>query len=357
MLALDPQSRRDFWEGLFALTARGTTILVSTHYMDEAERCHALAILDQGRVVASGSPEQLMANLPLQVVEIETRDPAAARAALRGLDSLRSLAQLGLRLHALLAPCDGDGDGDSDSDHDGDSDDDDSDDDEEDDDDDDDDRSARELDVRGTVSLLNGVCPTISFTVGSAMVKTGATTKFKETACASIKNGDRVEVEGVRRSDGTVLAKDVKVERVRAEVKGTLSLLGGACPAISFTVGTAKVTTAAKTTFKGGNCVALKNGDRVEVEGFRQTDGTVLAKDVKAVKTEPPVSEITGRVSLLSGTCPAMSFTVGTRRVTTGAATRFKDGACAALKNGNRVEVKGTLQSDGTLLATVVEID
>ena len=113
--AVDPQSRRDFWEGLFALTARGTTILVSTHYMDEAERCHALAILDQGRVVASGSPEQLMANLPLQVVEIETRDPAAARAALRGLDSLRSLAQLGLRLHALLAPCDGDGDGDSDA--------------------------------------------------------------------------------------------------------------------------------------------------------------------------------------------------------------------------------------------------
>ena len=238
-----------------------------------------------------------------------------------------------------------------------DEDDDDDDEEDDDDDDDDDDRSARELDVRGTVSLLNGVCPTISFTVGSAMVKTGATTKFKETACASIKNGDRVEVEGVRRSDGTVLAKDVKVERVRAEVKGTLSLLGGACPAISFTVGTAKVTTAATTTFKGGNCVALKNGDRVEVEGFRQTDGTVLAKDVKAVKTEPPVSEITGRVSLLSGTCPAMSFTVGTRRVTTGAATRFKDGACAALKNGNRVEVKGTLQSDGTLLATVVEID
>ena len=113
--AVDPQSRRDFWEGLFALTARGTTILVSTHYMDEAERCHALAILDQGRVVASGSPEQLMANLPLQVVEIETRDPAAARAALRGLDSLRSLAQLGLRLHALLAPADGDGHSDSDA--------------------------------------------------------------------------------------------------------------------------------------------------------------------------------------------------------------------------------------------------
>lgn len=101
---VDPQSRRDFWESLFALTARGTTILVSTHYMDEAERCHALAIFDQGRIVANGSPQQLMAALPLQVIEIETDDPAAARAALRGYPELRSVAQLGLLIHALLAP-------------------------------------------------------------------------------------------------------------------------------------------------------------------------------------------------------------------------------------------------------------
>jgi ABC-2 type transport system ATP-binding protein len=102
--AVDPQSRRDFWESLFALTARGTTILVSTHYMDEAERCHALAILDRGRIVANGSPQKLMADLPLQVIEIETEDTTGARAALHDLASLRSLAQLGLRLHALIAP-------------------------------------------------------------------------------------------------------------------------------------------------------------------------------------------------------------------------------------------------------------
>ncbi len=102
--AVDPQSRRDFWESLFALTAAGTTILVSTHYMDEAERCHGLAILDQGNVVASGAPAQLMHDLPLEVVEIEAADTSAVRVALRGLASLRSLAQLGLRLHALLAP-------------------------------------------------------------------------------------------------------------------------------------------------------------------------------------------------------------------------------------------------------------
>ena len=52
--AVDPESRRDFWEKLFELADAGTTLLVSTHYMDEAERCHRLAILDRGVLVADG---------------------------------------------------------------------------------------------------------------------------------------------------------------------------------------------------------------------------------------------------------------------------------------------------------------
>jgi ABC-2 type transport system ATP-binding protein len=100
--AVDPQSRRDFWESLFALVARGTTILVSTHYMDEAERCHRLAILSQGRVVAEGAPEQLMNDLPLQVIEVESADIDAVRRELNGLPMVRSLAQMGIRLHVLI---------------------------------------------------------------------------------------------------------------------------------------------------------------------------------------------------------------------------------------------------------------
>lgn len=100
--AVDPQSRRDFWESLFALVARGTTILVSTHYMDEAERCHRLAILDQGRVVAEGEPERLMDELPLQVIEVQAKDVDGARRELHTLPEVRSLAQLGLRLHVLI---------------------------------------------------------------------------------------------------------------------------------------------------------------------------------------------------------------------------------------------------------------
>ena len=70
--AVDPQNRRDFWESLFGLVDRGTTILVSTHYMDEAERCHALAILDEGKLVAEGAPRELEAAIGAQVLEVET---------------------------------------------------------------------------------------------------------------------------------------------------------------------------------------------------------------------------------------------------------------------------------------------
>ncbi|HSJ96624.1 MAG TPA: ABC transporter ATP-binding protein [Myxococcota bacterium] len=100
--AVDPQSRRDFWESLFGLVQRGTTILVSTHYMDEAERCHRLAILADGRLVAEGAPRQLMRDIEAAVVEIESEDVSAARGALAGDPQILSLAQLGTRLHALL---------------------------------------------------------------------------------------------------------------------------------------------------------------------------------------------------------------------------------------------------------------
>ena len=102
--AVDPQSRRDFWESLFALVARGVTILVSTHYMDEAERCHELAILADGRLVAQGPPKRLMAEIPAAVVEVEADDTVAARAALLADEAVLSVAQLGTRLHVLLKP-------------------------------------------------------------------------------------------------------------------------------------------------------------------------------------------------------------------------------------------------------------
>jgi ABC-2 type transport system ATP-binding protein len=101
--AVDPESRRDFWESLFRLADAGTTILVSTHYMDEAERCHGLAILDRGVLVASGAPRALMDALGGAIVEIEGGDLRAARVALQREPFVLSVAQLGTRLRVLTS--------------------------------------------------------------------------------------------------------------------------------------------------------------------------------------------------------------------------------------------------------------
>jgi ABC-2 type transport system ATP-binding protein len=70
--------------------------------MDEAERCHRLAILAEGRLVAEGVPRDLMRDIAAAVVEVEAEDVTAARRALAGDERVRSMAQLGTRLHALL---------------------------------------------------------------------------------------------------------------------------------------------------------------------------------------------------------------------------------------------------------------
>lgn len=102
--AVDPESRRDFWDTLFALADGGTTLLVSTHYMDEAERCHRLAILDRGRVVADGAPRALTEALAGRTLLVEADQPRAAQAVLRALDGVEAVAQVGNQLRVLLSP-------------------------------------------------------------------------------------------------------------------------------------------------------------------------------------------------------------------------------------------------------------
>ena len=105
--AVDPESRRDFWEKLFELADAGTTLLVSTHYMDEAERCHRIAILDSGRLVADGTPRELTSALAGRTLEVHAAQPRRAQQALVGLPGVLSVAQIGNSLRVLVA-ADGD---------------------------------------------------------------------------------------------------------------------------------------------------------------------------------------------------------------------------------------------------------
>lgn len=100
--AVDPESRRDFWEKLFELADGGATILVSTHYMDEAERCHRLAILDRGLLVADGAPSELTGALAGRILEVRAGRPRAVKQLLDRAPGVISATHIGSTLRVLL---------------------------------------------------------------------------------------------------------------------------------------------------------------------------------------------------------------------------------------------------------------
>jgi ABC-2 type transport system ATP-binding protein len=99
--AVDPESRRDFWDKLFALADEGTTILVSTHLMDEAERCHRLAILDAGALVADGTPDELTEALAGRTLVVQSAQPRRVQQVLLAVPGVLSVAQIGNALRVL----------------------------------------------------------------------------------------------------------------------------------------------------------------------------------------------------------------------------------------------------------------
>ncbi|EKO3452842.1 ABC transporter ATP-binding protein [Vibrio fluvialis] len=100
--AVDPENRREFWEQLFDLSSQGTTILVTTHYMDEAERCHRLAIMEAGEIRADDEPEKLMQQMGVTVVEVKAPHLRKLKEVLLTKPEVRSAAQLGIRLRVLI---------------------------------------------------------------------------------------------------------------------------------------------------------------------------------------------------------------------------------------------------------------
>jgi ABC-2 type transport system ATP-binding protein len=96
---VDPGARREFWEHLHQLAHGGMTVLVSTHYMDEAERCHALAYIAYGKLLASGTAAEVVANAKLFTWAIEGEGLAEVADGLRGAPGADMVVPFGTRLH------------------------------------------------------------------------------------------------------------------------------------------------------------------------------------------------------------------------------------------------------------------
>lgn len=96
---VDPRARREFWDEIHGLAAAGVTVLVSTHYMDEAERCHRIAYLSYGRILVEGTPEAVVAASGLTTWMVEGPHLAQLMESLRGLPGVEQVVPFGTALH------------------------------------------------------------------------------------------------------------------------------------------------------------------------------------------------------------------------------------------------------------------
>jgi ABC-2 type transport system ATP-binding protein len=98
---VDPKARREFWDEIHRLAARGLTVLVSTHYMDEAERCHEIHYISYGKLLASGTVPEVIARAGLTTFFIEGEDLGGLADELRGKPGIDQVAAFGIALHVV----------------------------------------------------------------------------------------------------------------------------------------------------------------------------------------------------------------------------------------------------------------
>ncbi|HEX6306545.1 MAG TPA: ABC transporter ATP-binding protein [Longimicrobiales bacterium] len=101
---VDPIARRGFWDLIHALADGGTTVLVSTHYMEEAEYCHRLILMNRGRIIAEGTPSALRGSMAEPILRISTDDAPRAVEALIHAPGVRDAAMFGRALHVVTEP-------------------------------------------------------------------------------------------------------------------------------------------------------------------------------------------------------------------------------------------------------------
>lgn len=99
---VDPTSRRQFWELIYALSDRGVTVFVTTHYMDEAEYCDELVLIYRGEIIASGTPRHLKTDIMReQVVDVRCERPHDAMECVERIEGVKETALFGNGLHAV----------------------------------------------------------------------------------------------------------------------------------------------------------------------------------------------------------------------------------------------------------------
>jgi hypothetical protein len=262
-----------------------------------------------------------------------------------------------------------------------------------------------EVDLKGRVDALPPSTPAGTFTTAGKTIVTNSSTVFVSgtttESFANLRVGVEVEVHGTA-SGNAVTATRVEIEDEaepepepephnppspnppapnppapnppaptpprEAELSGTIAGLTGTASSFQFTLGGTLVKGDPATMIAGDSSVPktfadLKNGAVVEVHGTQQTGFVqALRIQVEGPENEPPDDnenevDVRGALGPITGTCPAISSTVGTTKFATTASTRFDDVACNALKAGANVRVRGTRSADGSISATRLQKD
>ena len=98
---VDPKARREFWDEIHRLAGAGLTVLVSTHYMDEAERCHRISYISYGRMLATGTVDEVVASSGLSTFVLRVHADAALMGEVSRLDGVAQVAPFGATLHVV----------------------------------------------------------------------------------------------------------------------------------------------------------------------------------------------------------------------------------------------------------------
>ena len=234
--------------------------------------------------------------------------------------------------------------------------------------------------LEGRIDSLPPTTPAGSLTVAGRTVTTDASTVIRKgdasATVSDLKVGYRVHVKG-HTSGSSLLATQIIIQNTNTDVPSSddddddeqdssasihdrLNAIGGSAPTLTLTVGSTTVRTSSATVVKRRGdeqtLAELKVGQDVHVIGTRQPDGSIDARhiEINDDATGGEV-EIQGSAGGVSGSCPALSFSVNGYRITTTAATVFEGITCAAMKSGTKVTVKGTSQADNSVLASRVK--